>query len=112
MYMKTNFQTVNDLKNAILSNTQLQDAFKTDPVRAAETITDSSPLESDVWIYRIVVSCLGLIVLAITMGVIILIGQGKISDDKSVPTILTAIGSAAIGALAGLLAPSPVSKRN
>ncbi len=31
----------------------------------------------------------------------------KIADDKDVPTIFTAIGSAAIGALAGLLAPAP-----
>lgn len=31
-------------------------------------------------------------------------------EDKNVPTILTALGSAAVGALAGLLAPSPARK--
>jgi len=68
-----------------------------------------NPLDTDNWIYRIIVLSLGITIISIIIGVIVLIGSGKISDDKGVPTILTAIGSAAIGALAGLLAPQPKS---
>ena len=46
-------------------------------------------------------------IITIIIGVIVLIGSDKIKNDQGVPTILTAIGSAAIGALAGLLAPPP-----
>ena len=108
--METNFQTFADFKNELKSNTKLQEDFKKDPVEAVDKMKES-PLDSDVWIYRMVVFSLGATILAIIIGVIILIGTGKISDDKNVPTILTAIGSAAIGALAGLLAPSPNSKK-
>ena len=61
------------------------------------------PLESDVWIYRGVVGALGLTVLSAVIGAIILASL-KVTP---VPELLTAIGSAAVGALAGLLAPSP-----
>ena len=75
-------------------------------------IEQQNPLNTDAWIYRIVVLALGATVLAIIIGVILLMASGKITDDKAVPTILTAIGSAAIGALAGLLAPSPRENSN
>lgn len=58
--MKTDFKTINDFKESLISSKQLQDAFKADPVEAAKDITDLSPLQTDAWIYRIVVTCLGL----------------------------------------------------
>lgn len=61
--------------------------------------------ERDVWIYRIVVLTLGLSVLASLVGGILLAAQ-----DRQPPELLVALGSAAVGGLAGLLAPSPVSK--
>ena len=69
-----------------------------------------SPLSKDKWIYRLVVGSLGLVILVIVIGIIVLMFTGKVASDQSIPTILTAIGSAAIGALAGLLAPSPKSE--
>lgn len=65
------------------------------------------PIVNDNWIYRLVVGALGLAVLVIIVGVIILISNGKITGDATVPTIFTALGSGALGALAGLLAPNP-----
>ena len=67
----------------------------------------STPLESDVWIYRIVVIVLGLIVLGSVFGGIYLEVIGKGDQSVSLPEGIVAIGSAAVGALAGLLAPSP-----
>lgn len=61
--------------------------------------------ERDVWVYRIVVITLGLSVLASLVGGILLTAQ-----DHQPPELLVALGSAAVGGLAGLLAPSPLSK--
>jgi hypothetical protein len=109
--MQTNFKDIADFKNAISSDTALQNAFKTDPTEAAKNIQET-PLTSDKWIYRIVVVALGASILSILLGVLILVGLGKFTDDTKVPTILTAIGSGAIGALSGLLAPSPKSTKS
>ena len=105
--MAKQIKSFDEFKNELLVNTDLQDQFKQDPLNAIQQFNDKSPLESDPWIYRIVVLSLGLSILIIILGVVILMLYGPIKEDKNVPTIFTAIGSAAIGALAGLLAPSP-----
>lgn len=53
-------------------------------------------------IYIIVVVSLGLVILATMVGAIVLASQ-----KLPIPETITALGSAAIGAVAGLLAPSP-----
>jgi cytochrome bd-type quinol oxidase subunit 1 len=105
--MENSIKTFNDFKAQLVSDPNLQHQFKEDPVAAIKQFKQSSPLSTDKWIYRIIVLALGLTILAIIFGVIYLIGNDKIQSDGQVPTILTAIGSAAIGALAGLLAPPP-----
>jgi len=59
----------------------------------------------DIWLYRIVVAVLGLTVVASVIGAIVLTLSGQ-----STPEVLVALGSAAIGGLAGLLAPSPYNR--
>lgn len=108
--MAKEFRNLDAFKSELESNKNLQEQFKQDPVEAVKDIQQESPLLTDIWIYRIVVLSLGVTIISIIIGVLILIGREQISDDKGVPTILTAIGSAAIGALAGLLAPSPKNK--
>lgn len=103
------FTNIADFKTQMAANPGLQNAFKNDPVAAADSLQET-PLNSDKWIYRIVVGALGLTIILIIVGVLLLIGLGHFGSDATVPTILTAIGSAAIGALAGLLAPSPKEK--
>jgi hypothetical protein len=66
--------------------------------------------KSDVWIYRIVVGALALIVLITVIGGIYLAVISKGDAKVGLPEGVIAIGSAAVGALAGLLAPSPVAK--
>lgn len=61
--------------------------------------------ERDVWIFRLVVLSLGLCMLASLVGAIILAAKGT-----DTPEILIALGSAAVGGLAGLLAPSPLNR--
>ena len=62
-------------------------------------------LEQDKWVYRIVVGSLSLVVLVVVLGVIYLTAKAT-AGTPNIPDVLTALGSAAIGALAGLLAPS------
>jgi len=67
----------------------------------------NSPLDSDPWIYRMVVLFLGLSVIGcVVFGFLIALWK----NDMETPQILIALGSAAVGALAGLLAPSPKNK--
>lgn len=61
--------------------------------------------ESDKWLYRIVAMVLGLTVMACLIGAIVLT-----MNDQSTPEVVVALGSAAIGGLAGLLAPSPIKR--
>jgi uncharacterized integral membrane protein len=65
----------------------------------------ASPLQYDLWIYRAVVAVLGITVIAKVFGGIYL--ATKADTNIKLPDAIVAIGSAAVGALAGLLAPSP-----
>lgn len=87
------------------------------PVDAREAIASaiadiSTPLSTDVWIYRAVVGVLGLTLLVTVIGGIALAFVGKGDATIRLPDAVVALGSAAVGALAGLLAPSPVTRGN
>jgi hypothetical protein len=71
-------------------------------VKEAKQLTGESFIISN--IYVIVVSALGLVGLIAIIGAIILSAL-----SKDAPQVLVALGSAAVGGLVGLLAPSPKS---
>ncbi len=105
--MKTTIDnTFEGFKAVLKNNPDLQKEFQEDPVKAVETIVTTNPKETDSWIYRIIVLALGLAILSIIIGLVI-ITMSKVTFDQQLITIFTAISSGAIGALAGLLAPSP-----
>lgn len=111
LLMQTKFKNFTDFKNTLATDADLQNAFKADPVTTAKIIQqEKAPLDTDIWIYRIVVFALGAGVIFIILGIVVLIGCDKIVSGSDIPTILTALGSGAIGALTGLLAPRPKSK--
>ncbi|HSJ86219.1 MAG TPA: hypothetical protein VK909_03345 [Anaerolineales bacterium] len=62
-------------------------------------------MKRDHWIYRAVVVVLGFTVVTSLVGTIVLV-----MTDHSTPEIIVALGSAAIGGLAGLLAPAPSNR--
>jgi hypothetical protein len=64
-----------------------------DPMRKRE--------DQDIWLYRMIVATLGLTVVASVVGAVTLAMTGE-----SAPEILVALGSAAIGGLAGFLVPN------
>jgi hypothetical protein len=102
--------SIRELVTMIKKDKSLEEEIRKDPAEAIAKIKiTESPLKevpSDIGIYRIVVSALGLTVLLAVSGGIYL-AANKVTPT---PEILIALGSAAVGALAGLLAPTPGSK--
>ena len=90
-----------DLADLVRGDPELQEEVKKDPVEALERL--SRPLEHDLWIYRIVVGTLAFSILAVIVASTVIV----LVQDSDVPDVLVAIGTGAIGALAGLLAPVP-----
>jgi uncharacterized membrane protein len=93
-----------ELNNLIQNNDAIEKEFKENPKEAIQKYSQAIP---NTLIYQIVVSSLGLVVVIITLGIVGRVTFGTPVKDADIPNILTALGSAAIGALAGLLAPSP-----
>lgn len=61
-----------------------------------------TPLQTDHWIYRIVVSSLAFTIIFSIVGAVWLE-----VNEKETPKLLIALGTGSLGALAGLLAPTP-----
>jgi len=100
--MSKRIETLGQLAAALDADPALAARVKANPVEAIAGL--ATPLQSDVWIYRIVVGALALAILGSVAGAIVLALQ-----DRAIPEVLLAIGSASVGAMAGLLAPSPSS---
>jgi hypothetical protein len=98
--MATQIRTVSELAAKVANDPSLQADIKQDPAGTLAKIAAPIP---DTFVYRVVVSSLGLAVLIALIGAIALWWIGK----TTIPDLLTALGSASVGALAGLLAPSP-----
>jgi hypothetical protein len=60
---------------------------------------------NDPWLYRIAIIVLGSLAIMAAVGSLILTVNGR-----TTPEVLVALGSAAVGALVGLFAPSPTGK--
>ena len=101
--MEPRVQSVSELAVRIAQDPALAAKIKENPAEAIASL--AAPLQSDVWIYRMVVAALGLAVLFGVVGAIVLAMAAK-----PIPEVLVALGSAAVGALAGLLAPSPAGR--
>ena len=100
------------LMKALLKNVPgLMDQAKADPTildKIESEVTKHLPppvFIGDKMIYRTVVIALAGVALLAVIGALVLAAYKQV-----VPDMVTALGSAAIGAMAGLLAPSPSAK--
>lgn len=100
-----NIKSFADFQKELSTNPELQQKFMADPVKAVNELQAPLP---DNWVYRMVVGSLGLSILLVIIGIIIMSLFMK-TIEPTVSTLFTAIASGAVGALAGLLAPSPKS---
>lgn len=95
-------QSAADVVSKIAQDPQFAADVKANPGEAIARVAAPMPLQNDNWIYRIVVGSLGLVILITVIGGIYLA-----LASKGLPEGIIALSSAAVGALAGLLAPSP-----
>lgn len=95
------------LVNAVLSDAATKAKLAQDPEEVLRTAAAQAkvaiPLLGDKMVYRMVVGFLGGVLVIVAIGMIVLAYAGR----QSAPEGLIALGSAAVGALAGLLAPAP-----
>lgn len=90
-----------EIASLVSKNPELESRMKSDPAGTLKTM-GAMPLATDVWIYRGVIGALGFTVSMCVVGGLLLAFYGK-----PTPEGVIAIGSTAMGAMAGLLAPSP-----
>jgi hypothetical protein len=98
------FQYVHALADRVAADHDLAEKIKQDPPAVLRQLAATGPIP-DTWIYRIVVIFLGAVVVLTVLCAAILAGMGH--ENIQLPEGAIAIGAAAGGALAGLLAPSP-----
>jgi hypothetical protein len=96
-------KTVQELWARAEEDPWLEKNLREEPIKTLAAVFH--PLESDTWIYRAVVVFLGSALVIASVGAVFLAAK-----SIEAPEVLIALGSAAVGALAGLLAPSPVRK--
>lgn len=106
--MSAKFTYLTDLASAIESNSDLKSQVASDPVTTLKNLQGPIPIP-DTGVYRILIIILGLAVLLPVCGSLAIAAFGK---GGSVPEGVIAIASAAIGALAGILVPSPAQRNN
>jgi len=99
-------ESTTELAAMVADDPQLQRQVKEDPVTTLQSLAE--PLETDPWIYRIVVGTLGLAAILVVLGVIVL---QLVHNSANVPDAMVAIGSASIAALAALLVPGGGGRR-
>ncbi len=116
MATKKTIRTTDELHDYLRENMALLKTT-TDEASIDKAITSVSIEQpafiKDIWIYRMVVICLSVVILGVVTGVIIISTQHKTEEDinKHIPVVLVSLISTAVGALAGLLAPSPGQNR-
>lgn len=113
------FKTIGSLCDQLVESDELMARFKADPLPwlLQLNLLETRRIHNDTFIYRCVVIVLCLILISI-VGFSLAV-NGKIAYEHLVsnteikpfplPEYVIAIGSTALGALAGLLAPSPAN---
>jgi len=90
--------TIRELASTVSNDPHLAAAFQQDPVGELQKQAALSPIP-DTFVYRMVVAVIGVALLGSLAAAVYL--------HEKIPEFIVAIGSGALGALAGLLAPSP-----
>src|SRR6476620_5922350 len=95
------FMNIASLSTAVESDPDLEQKMKDDPKATLKTIA-ALPLQSDVWIYRGVILALGFAICSTIAASAVLAFYGN-----TLPEGMASLAATAVGAMAGLLAPSP-----
>jgi hypothetical protein len=96
-------RSADEMVNIILKNRNILDTIVKDPELELPKLADEAKKQTEIPntpVYRTIVWALSVVAVVALIGAIALVGIGK-----SAPEVVIALGSAAIGALAGALIP-------
>ncbi len=97
------YTTVRALQRASQDDPELVEAMRQDPIGTLRKVGAAVPNNQ---VYRMAVWIIGAALLVSLVGAIIMMLR---HPDQEVPAILVSTASAAIGVIAGMLAPQPVN---
>lgn len=105
--MEQRIRSADEMVRLAATDPKRLEALKQDPLPELQKLSAEAkeavpPYVNDLLVYRIAVGVLGSLALIAALGSIFLVNGGK-----TTPEALVALGSAAVGALVGLFAPSP-----
>lgn len=102
--MKTN--KIAELKQELNKSNELKERFVKNPMEFIDSIDTDEPMKDKI-VFLFIVSIVGIVLLSsIILGAVIIFKSEDFATAK-VPEFLVSIGSTALGAIVGLLAPSP-----
>jgi hypothetical protein len=105
-------ETVQELAERVSQDPGLAAQIRADPAAALKAEA-GTPLQTDVWIYRIVVVALASVVLLTVIGAILMLLLASSGATlKVIPEGVIALAATSVGALGGLLAPSPTQAKS
>ena len=105
--MEAQKSSADEMVRLVMEDPRRLEALKVNPLPEleklrADAVKAAPAYTSDRILYRIAVGVLGALALIAAIGSIVLVSLGN-----DTPEVLVALGSAAVGALVGLFAPSP-----
>ena len=112
----TKFKDINEFKEAVLTSPEIQESLKNDPLLFVKNIETKTPITiPGVFITVVVIVGLALFATLTFGGIIALDPPTKVTNEdgsislltREIPEFIIMIGSAALGALSGLLVPTP-----
>ena len=102
--MKTN--RISELKTALDTSSELKETFIKDPIQFINAINTNEPLK-DKGVFLFIVGIVGaVLIISIILGATIIFKSADVAEAK-VPEFIVSLGSTALGAIVGLLAPNP-----
>jgi len=106
------YLTIKELADHIADDPKFAGRVKGNPYEVLMELSERSMepfIKSDLWIYRTVVIIPGIVLLSVVSDAIYFHHSAADLQQKF-SEVLISLGSSALGALAGLLAPSPVKR--
>lgn len=109
--MEVQTRSADEMVKMVMADPERLEALKVNPLPELEKLRNEAVKAippayiGDKLLYRIAIVVLGSLALIAAVGSVILV-----LGDKSTPEVLVALGSAAVGALVALFAPSPTGK--
>lgn len=106
--MTRKFKSLEAFYNALREDKEFKKEFQKNPYSILESAVEIVP-KNDKWIYRIIMISLGITLITVVISALIITSDPD-NANNPIPTIFSSTASIAIGAMVGLLAPSPNSE--